>query len=408
MLPQTNNLVELRQREYELRIVVDRLCREVYQKTDPSENAKLMEELSAAEEELQAVEQQRIAIQEQDPNSGLILESKGTSATRGTETTGLEARVYLNMAHVPTSFYHVLDVANNPLLTCSVRAVKRIENRPKRRVRISSYIDGYSAKAVNTFEIPINETYDFKQLPTLFPDRVRYVTELTRATLNIIVEDLDGSVELHKTEPIWLLARTSAPLGVMDPQSGKWQDLTPYLGAFVTPNAPSLMTFLREAARFHATGELVGYQIGPDHVTPQVKAIFDALKTKAEITYINSVVDFNPQQGFNSQRVRLPRESLADKEANCIDGTVLFASLLEAISMNAAIVLVPGHAFLAWQTWSDSDEWRYLETTMIGSSTFEEACASAEKTAAIFKKQQQLRMWLLRELRTQYGVTPME
>ena len=46
----------------------------------------------------------------------------------------------------------------------------------------------------------------------------------------------------------------------------------------------------------------------------------------------------------------LPRESLADKEANCINGTVLFASLLEGISMSPAIVLVPGHAFLAWET----------------------------------------------------------
>lgn len=408
MLQQTNNLVELRQREYELRIIVDRLRREAYQKPDPSEGSKLLEELAKAEEDLQAVEQQRIALQEQDPASGLILEVKGTSRVRGSDTTGLEARVYLNMAHLPTSFYHVLDVANNPLLTCTVRAVKRIANKPKRRVRLSSYIDGYSAKAVNTFEIPINETHDFKQLPTLFPDRIRHVTELTRATLNIVVEDLDGSVELHQTEPIWLLARTTAPLGVMDPQSGRWQDLTPYLGAFVTPNAPSLMTFLREAARLHADRKLIGYQIGPEHVTPQVKAIFNALKTKAEITYVNSVVDFNPQQGFNSQRVRLPRESLADKEANCIDGTVLFASLLEAISMNAAIVLVPGHAFLAWQAWCGSDEWCYLETTMIGSSTFEEACASAEKTAAVFKKRNQQRMWSLSDLRTQYGVTPME
>lgn len=408
MAPTTNDLVELNRKEYEVRTNVDRLRREVYQQTDPSSAPELLEELAKAEEDLQAVEQERIVAQELDPNSGLILDTKDTSTRRGSETTGLEAKVYLNMAHVPTSFYHLLNMASTPLLTCTVRATKRLENKPKRRVRISSYIDGYSARVVNTFELAINETHEFKQLPTLFPDRIRDVNELTRATLNVVVEDLDGSVELHETEPIWLLARTSAPLAVMDPQTGHWQDLTRYLGAFVTPNAPSLMTFLREAARLHPDGHLVGYQGGPERVVPQVKALFDALKTKAEITYVNSVVNFSPQQGFSSQRVRLPRESLTDKEANCIDGTVLFASLLEGISMSPAIVLVPGHAFLAWETWRDSNEWRYLETTMIGSSTFEQACASAEKTAEFYQGAKKLRMWSLSELRTKFGITPME
>ena len=408
MPPTTNDLVELSRREYELRTIVDRLRREVYQQTDPSAVPELLEELAKAEEDLQAAEQQRIAAQELDPNSGLILDTKDTSTRRGSETTGLEAKVYLNMTHVPTSFYHLLNMASTPLLTCTVRATKRLEKKPKRRVRISSYIDGYSARVVNTFELAINETHEFKQLPTLFPDRIRDVNELTRATLNVVVEDLDGSVELHETEPIWLLARTSAPLAVMDPQTGHWQDLTRYLGAFVTPNAPSLMTFLREAARLHPDGHLVGYQGGPERVVPQVKALFDTLKTKAEITYVNSVINFNPQQGFSSQRVRLPRESLADKEANCIDGTVLFASLLEGISMSPAIVLVPGHAFLAWETWRGSNAWRHLETTMIGSSTFEQACASAEKTAEFYQGAKKLRMWSLSELRTKFGITPME
>jgi hypothetical protein len=403
----TSDPMKVPRREYELRIVIDRLRREVYQQTDPAASPELLEKLVKAEEEFQAVEQQRIAVREQDPNSGLVLDTKDTSTRRGSETTGLEAKVYLKMTHVPTSLYHLLDAASTPLLTCIVRATKRSDNKPKRRVRISSYIEGYSATAVNTSELAINEPYEFKQLPTLFPDRIRQVNELTRATLNVVLEDLDGRVELHETEPVWLLARTSAPLAVMDPQTGRWQDLTRYLGAFVTPNAPSLMTFLREAARLHPEGQLAGYQGSPDEVAAQVKALFDALK-KAEITYVNSVIDFNPQQGAASQRVRLPRESLADREANCIDGTVLFASLLEGISLSPAIVIVPGHAFLAWETWRGNNQWRFVETTMIASSTFEQACDSAEKNAKIYKSAQQLRMWPLGDLRVTHGVTPME
>lgn len=409
MSTMTLEQTDLQRQAYELRTLVDRLRREVFQQADPTDAPQLLEELVAKEQELQAVEDAISAAQAQDPSSGLILEMKKEQVKlRGAQTTGLEARVYLKMAQVPTSFYHLLDAARNPLLSCTIKAVKKIEDKPnRRRVRVRSSIEGYSATAINTCEIPIGEEHEFRQLPTLFPDRLRELNELTRATLNVVIEDLDGSVELHETEPIWLLARTSAPLGVRDPQTGQWQDLTHYLGAFVTPNAPSLLTFLREAARQHPDGRLIGYQGNQDRVPPQVKALFDALK-QAEITYINSVIDFNPQQGAASQRIRLPRESLADKEANCIDGTVLFASLLEAISMSPAIVLVPGHAFLAWETWQGSNTWRYLETTMIGTSTFEQACASAEKLAEQYKSKQQLRMWPLSELRVKYSITPME
>jgi hypothetical protein len=401
---------ELRRREYDLRTVVDRLRREVYDQTDPSASTTLLDELVSAEEALREVEAERIAAEGQDPQSGLILDTTATAAEthRGAETTGLEAKVYLKMAHLPTSFYHLMQVEQTPLLTCSVKATRRLEGGPnKRRVRVRSFIEGYSAEAIDTFEVPIQEEHRFDQLPALFLDRIRDVSELTRAALNVVVEDLDGRVELHVTKPVWLLARTSAPLSVKDPQTGGWQDLTPYLGAFVTPNAPSLMTFLREAERHHPDGRLVGFQGKKEGVPTQVKALYDALKA-AEITYINSVITINPEPGMSSQRVRLPRESLADREANCIDGTVLVASLLEGISMNPAIVLIPGHAFVAWETWSDSNEWRYLETTMIGSHTFEEACDSAEKTAKAFAKTGKLRKYPLNDLRSQKGITPME
>jgi hypothetical protein len=393
-------------REYEQRLIVDRLRREVFQQSDPSANPELLEKLAEAEQVLQELERERLA--QHDSASGVILDSTKRDGRRGLGTTGLEAKISLNMAHFPTSICHLLNREENPLLTCEVAAARTAGRMEKRRVRLTSFIEGYSARAIDTFELPVGESHSFQQLPTLFPAQLNQVTELTRATLNILVEDLDGNVELHVTQPIWLLARTSAPLAVWDPQTGGWQDLTRYLGAFVTPNAPALMTFLREAARRHPEGQLVGYQISEEAITPQVEALFDALKSKGEMTYVNSLIDFNPEQGSASQRVRLPRESLADHQANCIDGAVLFASLLEAISLHPALVLIPGHAFVAWETWRDSGQWRYLETTMIGSNSFEEACASAETTAGSYQASQQLRLWPLAELRTGHGITPME
>lgn len=409
--PSNPKLSQLRQQEYDLRLEVDHLRRAVYGQVDPTVSTDQLAELVEKEKELEAIEEQIVAALADVPGSGLVLDS-GQSATgrRKAETTGIEAKIFLRMAQVPTSYYHLLDRSMDPLISCEVYAADTAKG--PRRVRVTSYIEGYSAKAVNTFEVPATHTYRFDQLPTLFQDSIRNLTEVTRASLNILVEDLDGAVELQESYPIWLLARTAAPLAVRDPKTGGWRNMTHYLGAFVTPNAPSLMTFERIAARHHPDGRLIGYQINKDHIEPQVKAIFEALKEEGNITYVNSTIDFSPEQGFNGQRIRLPRESLADHEANCVDGTVLFASLLEAISLSPAIVLVPGHAFLAWETWrdrnGDSDEWRFLETTMIGSHTFEEACASAEKTAAQYKQQNKLIQWPLRRLRTEFGILPME
>jgi hypothetical protein len=402
----SDSLEKLRRKEYALRTTVDRLRRRVFAQEDPNAAPELTNQLDKAEQELAAVEEKRIAAQEEDGTTGQLVSFPTPSSRRGLDTTGLEVKVNLRLAHVPTAIYHLFDVGQTPLITCEVYAAEA--NEDTKRVRVSSFIEGYSARAVNTFEIDPGGEQTFDQLPSLFPNQIRDLNELTRASLNILVEDLDGAVELHETCPIWLLARTTAPLAVEDPTTGQWRDMTPYFGAFVTPNAPSLMTFLRQAAYLHPQDSLAGYQGDESAAESQVKALFDALKTKADITYVNSVIDFNPNQGFASQRTRLPRESLADHQANCIDGTVLFASLMEGISMNPGICIVPGHAFLAWETWRDSGEWKFVETTMIGSHTYEQAAASGAQTAARYANQNKLILWSLAELRTKHGITPME
>ena len=114
--------------------------------------------------------------------------------------------------------------------------------------------------------------------------------------------------------------------------------------------------------------------------------------------------------------MRLPRESLTAGTANCIDGAVLFASLLEGISLSPALVIIPGHALVAWETWEDSGEWDYLETTMIGGAyTFAQARNSGRSLAETFEQlaaetgnNAKFRFWPLRKLRAQYRITPME
>jgi hypothetical protein len=77
---------------------------------------------------------------------------------------------------------------------------------------------------------------------------------------------------------------------------------------------------------------------------------------------------------LDAQRTRTVHESLGDRNANCIDGAVLFASFIGALGIDTMIVLVPEHAFVAAMIRSkDDDSVRYfplfIETTMLGDPT---------------------------------------
>ncbi len=78
----------------------------------------------------------------------------------------------------------------------------------------------------------------------------------------------------------------------------------------------------------------------------------------------NPALSQGPQ--IYSQRVRLPGEAWDERRANCIDSSVLIASILERLGLRTFIVLVPGHAFLRFDTGANPRDKRYLETTLMG------------------------------------------
>lgn len=406
------------QQIYGLRLFVDRLRRQANEDPDPPD--ALWEELAAAEARLAAAERESAEVQDTDLERQVIISTEKSVHHLGAGTTNLVAEVRRRMDYVPLSIYHLLNPDDNPLITCYVQ---NRQEKGYKRVRVISFIEDYSAQAISTTElVKKNDWFEFHQLPTLLPSRVRDQNELTRGALNVKVEDLDAKVELHRTEPIWLLARTTLPLKYWDPYAKEMRDTSQYVGAFVTPNADEVQRLLLEATELneHEQGRLRGYQLGEGEdkeevVRSQVKALYDALANRG-IRYVHSGASFGPEQKLvNHQRVRLPRESLRLRLANCFDGSVLFASLLESIGMSAAIVLVPGHAFVAWETWSwydeeggeykYSNEWHYLETTKIGVEDFEQACGAAE--VSYVRQKASANRLALRALRSQ-GIMPME
>jgi hypothetical protein len=136
-------------------------------------------------------------------------------------------------------------------------------------------------------------------------------------------------------------------------------------GSFVAPsdNGYVFVLFNRSGSPSRTvvwTRSNTGYDVARDALS----AIFLELRARG-MRYTNLATSYF----VGWQNVRRPAESLAMRTANCIDGTFLFASILESAGMRPYIVLVPGHAFVAVAMGPDPDDpLMPIETTMVGSA----------------------------------------
>jgi hypothetical protein len=152
------------------------------------------------------------------------------------------------------------------------------------------------------------------------------------------------------------------------------------IGAWVTPNARAVEQFLT-AAKARAPGAtFAGEQAATG---PQVEAIWNELQARGVSYVMDPALLSNTMQ---VQRTRLPSEVLASTNAQCLEGTILFATLLEAIGLRPIFVLVPGHAFVGWHG-TAADEMAagtpvFLETTMVHDAKFLDAVKVAMERVA--------------------------
>ena len=150
---------------------------------------------------------------------------------------------------------------------------------------------------------------------------------------------------------------------------------------WVTPSMDSIATILEELKEQLPNKSVMAYQLYPgdksiaESSLRVAAAVFDVLKAKG-INYVE-----NDGIGGVGQKINYPIEVLRSKQAVCNEYSFLFASILEAIGLEVAIVSVPGHMFVGWRTEEGSDELAFVETTLLSDSknTFEYAFESAAK-----------------------------
>jgi hypothetical protein len=139
---------------------------------------------------------------------------------------------------------------------------------------------------------------------------------------------------------------------------------------------------LKEALKSGIVSDFSGYQSEePKDVMMQVFAIWNALQRRG-IKY-SDVSHTLPSKFVVSQTVRFLDDSVQATQANCVDGSVLMASVLSKIGITSYLVMIPGHCFLAFDLGDGEDAKRIgLETTMLGNDEIK----SVEEIANLTEK----------------------
>jgi hypothetical protein len=260
-------------------------------------------------------------------------------------------------------------------------------------VTIDVSFQNYGAPTPHQYTFPPGEKKPYHFLPTLPKERLLQIKTKCAETIRISLRYIQPELRevWEDSCPVYLLSYDTALLWRY-----RWDGLFDfyenYLAAWITPAEPCIWRLLKQATEYHPEKVFNGYNA---HSFPTkrgqlrearkiARAIFEVLSRDLEVRYINSPVvipsEAEPNmQGF--QRIYLPKDCIAALgSANCIDGSVLFASLLEHASLAPALLLIPGHALVGWRIAEYCKEYEFLETTMLDQGDFAKALYCGQTT----------------------------
>lgn len=150
------------------------------------------------------------------------------------------------------------------------------------------------------------------------------------------------------------------------------------IAAYVNENHPVVDQILAEALDAGYVDSFAGYQKEARDVKKEMKAIYRAIQDRG-FKYSNITRGSGESATVGTQHIRLIGDQVRGSQANCVEGSVLFASILRKLEMDPFLVLVPGHMFVGVFLDENQEDYLCIETTMLGNSSFEDAVATGSQ-----------------------------
>jgi len=155
--------------------------------------------------------------------------------------------------------------------------------------------------------------------------------------------------------------------------TGEAHDVSYFFAAYVNENHPVINGIMKEAIASGKVDGFTGYSGDRESVKAEIEAIWDTLKARGVhySTMTASADDDSPD--IDSQYVRLLGESVNYAQANCVDGSVLMASIFRKIGLNVSLIELPEHMFLMVTLDEEGTDPVFIETTVLDSDSFDDA-----------------------------------
>lgn len=306
---------------------------------------------------------------------------------------------------VPTAFFHLLGKTSKQqhfsTFTLSNQGTEAVT------VKVVSEIEGLTEEAIDTVSLSPGQTTAVDQTPIMKADARSQLNEGRVASFHYRVSFVHGGQEglvEEQSHTVDMMSKRDLLVAIVDEDGELVADFREYAAAWVTPSSPAVEELLREAVTYMPDEAIYGYQGGSEGVLPQLGAVYRAINDLHQIRYVHTPVSLARTDQTIVQRVRLPAETIAQQAGNCIETSALYASAIEAMDMNPLLVLVPGHAFIACETGNDTNQYIFVETTVLGEGmTFEDALAAGQENWGQY--QSQMMLIDVRHWRTQ-GILP--
>src|SRR5437660_11696525 len=238
---------------------------------------------------------------------------------------------------------------------------------------ISCEVRGWSGELRQTAVIGPHEVRTFNLDPELLA-KAYGNGEIHPATLVVEVQDPLTGHTFAQQRPVFIHSAS-------DFFWGRKFANAQLLARWVTPHDEKVLQLGARAEGCVPAGRMRGYNLVTgvsltEQVRAQAAAIFTAMR-RSGISYVSSIYTFGNYPN-ETERIRLPRETLELSNANCIDVSVAYASAVENLGMKPVIVIVPGHAFTGVRLGPNSSDFLYLDLTVLPRGTFAAAISRAQ------------------------------
>lgn len=281
---------------------------------------------------------------------------------------------------LPTRIYEQLQSLPNYREVLVEYDIFNLGHDKKLRLRVETEIAGYTDKASKcVFVHPINNKRGKKarhieyQCPRLKRDVLETIVKPERATMLCKVTNEDTKeVLFEESYNIDLLPHDQMVWELNDVRSNHAYRLYDFICAWVSPtDKDGRLDEVRAKTADYHPDKAFGHKMATlEDIKEQVRALYNYLADYG-IKYVNQ--PFTAKSMDESQRVVLPETVLKNKAGNCIDLSVLFASILEGAGIPTYILITTTHAFVGWGDKRSLDTMFFLETTLIGRSDFDGA-----------------------------------